>query len=115
MPAGCTCHMYHVGHLCHTCHTCHTMSHVACTSLRWRVPSPFSVAHPLNDNAVLISDQVFLLGVLVAQGPVCPSWTWCHVAVVANLRRRGPQGRSPTTCDAAAVPTRGRVEELLLR
>eukprot|EP00667_Euglena_gracilis_P001271 EG_transcript_1271 len=47
--------------------------------------SPFSVAHPLNDNAVLISDQVFLLGVLVAQGPVCPSWTWCHVAVVANL------------------------------
>eukprot|EP00667_Euglena_gracilis_P014191 EG_transcript_14684 len=48
--------------------------------------APFSVAHPENDNAVLISDQVYVLGVQVTDsGPNCPPTRWCHIALSVDM------------------------------
>eukprot|EP00667_Euglena_gracilis_P034359 EG_transcript_59218 len=41
--------------------------------------APFSVAHPENDNVVLVSDQVFVLGVSIMDGPNCLPTAWCHL------------------------------------
>lgn len=59
-------------------------------SVQWSVVSPFSIAHPLNDNVVLITDHIVVLGVLLMPGPACPPWQWCHIAVTVDLARRGP-------------------------
>eukprot|EP00667_Euglena_gracilis_P000278 EG_transcript_278 len=47
--------------------------------------SLFSVAHPGNDNAFSLSRSVYVLGVAVADAPLCDPAVWCHLAAAVDL------------------------------
>eukprot|EP00667_Euglena_gracilis_P001312 EG_transcript_1312 len=47
--------------------------------------SPFSVAHPADDNVLTVSDSVKLLNVEVLKTPPCPAFSWCHLALAVDL------------------------------
>lgn len=51
---------------------------------------PLSIAHPLQNNLVVIFSDVYVFSNTVASVPPCPLNTWCHVAVSINVNSPSP-------------------------